>query len=144
MKVFDIMSEHIVTVGLGEPVAAAARLLKQYNIGAVPVCDERGNLRGMITDRDIAVRCAANGLSPMETKTGDVMTRGVITINDNAYIGDAARLMADAQIRRACCRWPILRETPTATRKLRKLYVKFLKTSAECSIYHSHCAQILL
>lgn len=39
MKVFDIMSEHIVTVGLGEPVAAAARLLKQYNIGAVPVCD---------------------------------------------------------------------------------------------------------
>ena len=58
MKVFDIMSEHIVTVGLGEPVAAAARLLKQYNIGAVPVCDERGNLRGMITDRDIAVRCA--------------------------------------------------------------------------------------
>ena len=88
MKVFDIMSEHIVTVGLGEPVAAAARLLKQYNIGAVPVCDERGNLRGMITDRDIAVRCAANGLSPMETKTGDVMTRGVITINDNAYIGD--------------------------------------------------------
>lgn len=154
MKVFDIMSEHIVTVGLGEPVAAAARLLKQYNIGAVPVCDERGNLRGMITDRDIAVRCVANGLSPMETKTGDVMTRGVITINDNAYVGDAARLMADAQIRRlpcaatgalwACCRWPILRETPTATRKLRKLYVKFLKTSAECSIYHSHCAQILL
>ena len=59
MKVFDIMSEHIVTVGLGEPVAAAARLLKQYNIGAVPVCDERGNLRGMITDRDIAVRQTA-------------------------------------------------------------------------------------
>ena len=84
MKVFDIMSEHIVTVGLGEPVAAAARLLKQYNIGAVPVCDERGNLRGMITDRDIAVRCVANGLSPAETKTGDIMTRGVVTINDNA------------------------------------------------------------
>jgi CBS domain-containing protein len=166
MKVFDIMSEHIVTVGLGEPVAAAARLLKQYNIGAVPVCDERGNLRGMITDRDIAVRCAANGLSPMETKTGDVMTRGVITINDNAYVGDAARLMADAQIRRL----PVCRDgrlvgmlslaertsirasalpppmfiMATATRKLRKLYVKFLKTSAECSIYHSHCAQILL
>ena len=65
MKVFDIMSEHIVTVGLGEPVAAAARLLKQYNIGAVPVCDERGNLRGMITDRDIAVRCAALRANPI-------------------------------------------------------------------------------
>lgn len=71
MKVFDIMSDHIVTVGLREPVSAAARLLKQYNIGAVPVCDDRGSLRGMITDRDIAVRCVANGLSASETKTGD-------------------------------------------------------------------------
>lgn len=100
MKVFDIMSDHVVTVGLSEPVAAAARLLKKYNIGAVPVCDDRGNLRGMITDRDIAVRCVANGLSAAETKTGDIMTRGVISINDNAHIGEAARLMADAQIRR--------------------------------------------
>lgn len=100
MKVFDIMSDHVVTVGLSEPVAAAARLLKKYNIGAVPVCDDRGNLRGMITDRDIAVRCVANGLSAAETKTGDIMTRGVISINDNAHIGEAACLMADAQIRR--------------------------------------------
>lgn len=154
MKVFDIMSEHIVTVGLGEPVAAAARLLKQYNIGAVPVCDERGNLRGMITDRDIAVRCAANGLSPMETKTGDVMTRGVITINDNAYIGDAARLMADAQIRRLpVCRdgrlvgmlslADLARNTDCDTEAAEAL-CEISKTSAECSIYHSHCAQILL
>ena len=79
MKVFDIMSDHIVTVGQSEPVTAAARLLKQYNIGAVPVCDDRGNLRGMITDRDITVRCVATGLSPAETKIGDVMTRGAVT-----------------------------------------------------------------
>ena len=100
MKVFDIMSEHIVTVGLSEPVTAAARLLKQHNIGAVPVCDDRGQLRGMITDRDIAVRCVATGVSPDEAKVGDIMTRGVITVNDTAYVGEAARLMADAQVRR--------------------------------------------
>lgn len=100
MRVFDIMSDHVVTVGLSEPVAAAARLLKQYNIGAVPVCDDRGNLRGMITDRDIAVRCIANGLSPVETKNGDIMTRGVISVADNTLVGDAARLMAGAQVRR--------------------------------------------
>ena len=100
MKVFDIMSDHIVTVGQSEPVTAAARLLKQYNIGAVPVCDDRGNLRGMITDRDITVRCVATGLSPAETNIGDVMTRGAVTVNDNAHVGEAARLMADAQVRR--------------------------------------------
>lgn len=70
MKVFDIMSEHIVTVGLSEPVTAAARLLKQHNIGAVPVCDDRGQIRGMITDRDIAVRCVATGVSPRRGEGG--------------------------------------------------------------------------
>lgn len=100
MRVFDVMSDHVVTVGVSEPVEAAARLLKQYNIGAVPVCDGKGNLRGMITDRDIAVRCVANSLSPAETRTGDIMTRGVLTVPDNTLVGDAARLMAGAQIRR--------------------------------------------
>lgn len=100
MRVFDIMSEQVITVGQDEPVDAAARLLRQHNIGAVPVCDDKGRLRGMITDRDIAVRCVAAGLYPAETKIGDVMTRGAITISDNAYVSDAARLMADAQIRR--------------------------------------------
>lgn len=100
MRVFDIMSEHIVTVGVSEPVSAAARLLKKHNIGAVPVCDDSGRLRGMITDRDITLRCVASGKSADETRVGDIMTRGVITVADNAYVGEAARLMADAQIRR--------------------------------------------
>ena len=100
MKVYDIMSEHTVTVGVSEPVSAAARLLKKHNIGAVPVCDDKGRLRGIITDRDIAVRCVASGVSADEARVGDIMTRGVITVQDNAYVGEAARLMADAQIRR--------------------------------------------
>lgn len=100
MKVFDLMSDHVVTVGIAEPVTAGARLLKQYNIGAVPVCDGKGKLKGMLTDRDIAIRCVARGLSPEKTAVGDIMTRGAVTVEDNTYIGDAARLMADAQIRR--------------------------------------------
>lgn len=100
MKVFDLMSDRVITVGLNEPVSAAARLLRQHNIGAVPVTDDKGKLKGIITDRDIAIRCAAGGFSPDSMKVSDAMTRGVLTIPDNAYIGDAARLMADAQIRR--------------------------------------------
>ena len=100
MKVYDIMSEHTVTVGVSEPVSAAARLLKKHNIGAVPVCDDTGRLRGMITDRDITLRCVAAGKAADATRVGDIMTRGVITVADNAYVGEAARLMADAQIRR--------------------------------------------
>lgn len=100
MKVFDLMSESVVSVGVNEPVTAAARLLKKYNIGALPVCDDSGKLKGMITDRDIAIRCVAGDVSPDKAKVSDIMTRGAVTIDENAYIGDAARTMAEAQIRR--------------------------------------------
>jgi len=100
MKVYDLMSEHIVTVGMAETVTAAARLLKQYNVGSLPVCDDTGRLRGIITDRDIAIRSTATGRSPDQMKVGEIMTRGIVTVQENAHIGEAARLMADAQIRR--------------------------------------------
>ena len=100
MKVFDLMSDSAIFVGANEPVVAAARLLKKYNIGALPVCDDKGKLKGMVTDRDIAIRCVASDLSPDSVKVSDVMTRGAITIDENAYVGDAARIMAEAQIRR--------------------------------------------
>lgn len=100
MKVCDLMSEQVISVGMAEPVSAAARLMKQYNIGAVPVCDASGKLRGMITDRDITVRCTALGANPLEAKVSQAMTRGAVTIDEKAHIGEAARLMADARIRR--------------------------------------------
>ena len=100
MKVFDLMSDSTLTVGAAEPVVAAARLMRQYNIGAVPVCDEKGKLRGMITDRDIAVRCIALDKNAAETRIADIMTRGAITIDERAHVSEAARLMAEAQIRR--------------------------------------------
>lgn len=100
MKVFDLMSESVVSVGADEPVSAAARLLKKYNIGALPVCDDKGKLKGMITDRDIAIRCVASDSDTNKARVSDIMTRGAVTIEENAYIGDAARIMAEAQIRR--------------------------------------------
>ena len=57
MKVSDIMSRRVVSVGQDEPVSAAARLLKQTNVGALPVCDDKRRLRGIVTDRDIVTLC---------------------------------------------------------------------------------------
>ena len=56
MKVSDIMSGRVVTIGQKEPVIAAARLLKRMNLGALPVTDDSGRLRGILTDRDIVLR----------------------------------------------------------------------------------------
>ena len=53
MEVREIMTSPAVMVGQDEPVLAAVRLLRRYNLGALPVCDGAGRLRGMVTDRDI-------------------------------------------------------------------------------------------
>ena len=89
MKVSEIMSERVVTIERNEPVIAAARLLKRMNLGALPVTDRSGRLVGMLTDRDIAVRCVA-----------EIMSRGIVTASPGAEVGEAARRMGRGQVRR--------------------------------------------
>ena len=100
IRVYDLMSEQTVTVGAAEPVTAAARLMRQYNIGAVPVCDDAGKLLGMVTDRDIVIRCTALGKSGGRTAVGDIMSRSLVTVDEKAHISEAAHLMAEKQVRR--------------------------------------------
>ena len=59
MQVRDLMSHGVVTIEPGESASLAARLLSRHNIGSLPVCGEDGRLRGIITDRDIVLRCLA-------------------------------------------------------------------------------------
>ncbi len=56
MKVWDIMTDSIVSIGQQEPVSAAARLMKRHNLGALPVCDDGGRLLGIVSERDIVTR----------------------------------------------------------------------------------------
>ena len=70
------------------------------NLGALPVTDRSGRLVGMITDRDIAVRCVASGADARELRVDDIMTRGVYTASPDAEVGDAARRMGRGQVRR--------------------------------------------
>lgn len=100
MYIKDMMSRKTVSVGQDEPVTAAARLLKRDNIGSVPVCDSKGTLQGIITDRDITVRCVAAGVDPDKTPIREVMTTGVFTVSPTDTVETAAALMGKAQVRR--------------------------------------------
>lgn len=100
MKISDIMSDKVVTIGQDEPVIAAARLLKRFNLGALPVTDGAGSLKGMLTDRDIVMRCVAPGADARNTTVRDIMTRGVITAQPGADVSDAAKMMSTDQVRR--------------------------------------------
>ncbi len=100
MLVSRIMNSNVVYLSPDDTVSRAARLLARHNIGALPICSKDGRLRGLVTDRDIAIRCVAYDNPPDETKLREIMTRGIVSVapgDDSSY---AAKLMADEQIRR--------------------------------------------
>ena len=61
MKIRDCMPAHVVCVGAGEPAETAARLMARYNLGLLPVRGADGRMCGVVTDRDLVLRCMAAG-----------------------------------------------------------------------------------
>lgn len=100
MFVCDIMTDQVISICEDEPVTAAARLMKQHNFGSLPVRDEKGKLKGILTDRDIVIRCVAADENPGDVKIGEVMSRNLVTIPSSEDADKAAKFMAKAQVRR--------------------------------------------
>ena len=100
MLVKDLMTTQVVTITPGESTALAARLLSRYDLGALPVCQNDGRLRGIVTDRDLVLRCLAPGENPERVPVGDIMTRTCAWDSPRANVEEAARVMAEAQVRR--------------------------------------------
>jgi CBS domain-containing protein len=101
----DVMSKNIIAVLPSDTAQEAARLMKENNIGAVPVVSG-GELKGILTDRDIVLGCVAQGKDPNAVKASDMMTREVAYITPEQTVHDAVQMMAAEQVRRL----PVLRE----------------------------------
>lgn len=98
-RVADIMSTDVQTIEPQQSLRAAAQLMQQLDVGALPVCDGR-KLLGMLTDRDIAVRAVAQGLAPDAACVSDVMTPDVDYCTEDQDTQEVMRQMGDKQIRR--------------------------------------------
>jgi CBS domain-containing protein len=98
-KIRDIMTRDPEVVRPDDKLQAAAMKMRELDVGVVPVCDGR-KLRGMLTDRDIAIRAVAEGQDPRSTTVQDVMTPDITYCMEDDSIEEAARLMKDQQIRR--------------------------------------------
>ena len=88
-------------VEVAAPAAAlrdAAQKMAAFNVALLPVC-ERKRVIGTLTDHDITVRATAKGRDPNKTKVAEVMTTDFVTCFDDQDVVEAARLMADKQIR---------------------------------------------
>ncbi|MBY0144609.1 CBS domain-containing protein [Neobacillus niacini] len=97
-KIRDIMTDNVECCTLLDNVFEVAVKMKELNVGAIPIVDEE-KLVGMITDRDIVVRGVAEK-HPGSTKVEDIMSSKLVTITADATSQEAAKLMAEHQIRR--------------------------------------------
>ena len=100
MEIKDLMNPSVVTIEPTASAALAARLLSRHNVGSLPVCGEDRRLRGMVTDRDIVLRCVAAEEDPAQTPVRDIMSRGCATVSPGADCREATRLMSLHQVRR--------------------------------------------
>jgi len=100
MQVKDVMTKGAKCIGPDDNLQKAARMMKDLDVGPLPVCGDNDKLIGMVTDRDIVVRAIAEGRDPATTRVRDVMSPGICTCFEEDDIGAAANLMRDKQIRR--------------------------------------------
>lgn len=127
MKARDLMTTNLVVVPPETPVAGVAELLASRGISAVPVTDTEGKLLGLVTEGDLIRRLAEEKRGPLGwflglfgdsrrlaerfakahgAKAEDVMTRDLVTVDEEASVESIARLMEKHQIRRV----PVLQD----------------------------------
>ena len=95
----DVMSTPVESVGLDAPVREAAKQMQRMRIGDVFVVDETGELRGIVTDRDLAVRAIAEGRS-LDTPVQEIMSPIAATVPPTATVSAALGLMREHEVRR--------------------------------------------
>jgi CBS domain-containing protein len=102
VRIADLMTEDPEVVTADATLADAARRMRDLNVGIIPVVesDDNRRLRGVITDRDIAVRAVAEGKDAAKTKVADCMTSDLETCNKNDSVADVMRVMQREQVRR--------------------------------------------
>jgi len=98
MKVKDLMSTSIICVRPETSISQVAKQMRQSDVGAVPVCDDRNQVLGIITDRDIVIRALSADDSPKTAQ--EIMTKDPVFASPNMNTHEAALLMAKNQVRR--------------------------------------------
>jgi CBS domain-containing protein len=95
----DLMSSNPCAIDADKPVAYAAKLMKQEDVGLAPVV-EGDRLVGTLTDRDIVVRVVAEGKDPQTVSVREVASTDLVTVAPEQELDEALRVMANKQVRR--------------------------------------------
>lgn len=99
MKLSEIMTSPVEVIQPDDTLQAAAKKMRDRNIGFLPVCDGE-TLMGVLSDRDITIRALADGMDASVMLARDLMTVPTIYCFEDQDVSEAARMMAENQIRR--------------------------------------------
>lgn len=99
MKLRELMTKNVRCCAPETPLPEVARIMAEVNVGAVPVCSGK-SVQGVVTDRDIVLRCVAQGQDPNGIKAADCMTQPAVVGSPDMDAHEAASLMGSKQIRR--------------------------------------------
>lgn len=103
MHIGEICTRDVVCTAIETPVAAAAKLMRQYHIGDVIVTRNDGGKRiplGIITDRDIVLSVVAAELAPGALTVGDIMGERLATAGEEEDVFETIQRMRNIGVRR--------------------------------------------
>jgi len=96
----EFMTTDARCVGENESLLEAARMMRDLDCGALPICGDDGKLKGMITDRDIVLKCVAAGRDPGQMMARDLASGKPYCIDADANVDAAIDMMEQHQVRR--------------------------------------------
>lgn len=98
----DVMTTDLVCAQADDTVVSVAQLMKEQDVGPIPIVDDvtTKRLRGIVTDRDLAMKVVAEGRDPNNTRVSEVMTSDVVTVRQDDDIQAALDAMSQHQLRR--------------------------------------------
>jgi CBS domain-containing protein len=96
----DIMHMGAECIGENDTLAMAAQKMRDMNVGSMPICGDDQRLHGILTDRDIVVRCVAEGGDPNQVTAGDLAQGKPVWVDATADVNECLTLMERNQIKR--------------------------------------------
>lgn len=95
----QVMHEGAECIGEHDSLRRAAEMMRDMSVGALPICGDDDRLKGIITDRDIVIKCCAEGKDLDQTTAGE-LARGLVWVDASASVEDALMKMEEHQIKR--------------------------------------------
>ncbi|TMR13437.1 CBS domain-containing protein [Nonomuraea turkmeniaca] len=95
----DVMHQGAQCIGENDSLRMASQMMRDLGVGALPICGEDDRLKGIITDRDIVIKCCAEG-KDLDRTTASELAHGLVWVDAHSSVEEALAKMEKHQIKR--------------------------------------------